>query len=50
VIALQGACGHAAAFGAVGQTLEEAWTLTEAALDAANVEGTWRPLWATRSP
>ena len=33
---LQGGCAHAAAFGALeGQTLEEAWTLIETALDAA---------------
>ena len=33
---LQGGCAHAAAFGALeGQTLEEAWALIGAALDAA---------------
>ena len=33
---LQGACAHAAAFGELeGQTIEEAWALLEAALDAA---------------
>ena len=38
---LQGGCEHAAAFGEVaGQTLDEAWTLIEAAVDAASVEGT----------
>jgi hypothetical protein len=32
---LQGGCAHADAFGALeGQTLEEAWALIEAALDA----------------
>ena len=37
---LQGGCEHAAAFGELeGQTLEEAWTLIEAAVDAASVEG-----------
>jgi hypothetical protein len=36
---LQGACEHAAAFGELeGQTLEEAWTLIEAALDVASGE------------
>ena len=36
VVDVQGACEHAVAFGELeGQTLEEAWTLTEAALDAA---------------
>jgi hypothetical protein len=36
---LQGHCAHAAAFGALeGQTLEEAWTLIEAALEAAGGE------------
>ena len=40
VMGLQGGCEHAAAFGEVaGQTLEEAWTLIEAAVDAASVEG-----------
>lgn len=34
---LQGGCAHVAAFCALeGQTLEEAWTLIEAALDAAD--------------
>ena len=33
---LPGGCEHAAAFGELGQTLEEAWTLIEAALDAAS--------------
>ena len=38
---LQGGCEHAAAFGELeAQTLEEAWTLIEAAVDAASVEGT----------
>ena len=33
---LQGGCAHATAFGGLeGQTLEEAWTLIEAALDAS---------------
>jgi hypothetical protein len=33
---LQGDCTHAAAFGALeGQTLDEAWALIEAALDAS---------------
>ena len=33
---LQGGCAHAAGFGALeGQTLKEAWTLIEAALDAS---------------
>jgi hypothetical protein len=37
---VQGACAHAAAFGALeAQTLEEAWTLTAAALEAADGEG-----------
>jgi hypothetical protein len=36
---LQGAWAHAAAFGALEeQTLEEAWMLTEAALNAADDE------------
>jgi hypothetical protein len=36
---LQGRCAHAAASGALeGQTLEEAWTLVEAALYAAGGE------------
>ena len=36
VVDLRGPCAHAAAFGALeGQTLEEAWALTKAALDAA---------------
>jgi hypothetical protein len=36
---LQGACEHAAAFGELeGQTLEEAWTLIEVALDVASGE------------
>jgi hypothetical protein len=36
---LQGACEHAMAFGEVeGQTLDEAWTLIEAALAAASGE------------
>jgi hypothetical protein len=39
VVDLQGACVHAAAFGALAQPLEEAWTLTEAALEAADVDG-----------
>ena len=35
VVDVTGACEHAAAFGELeGQTLEETWTLTEAALDA----------------
>ena len=34
---LQGGCEHAATFGEVeGQTIEEAWMLIEAALDAAS--------------
>jgi hypothetical protein len=38
---LQGGCEHAAAFGELeGQTLEETWTLIEAAVSAASVEGT----------
>ena len=33
---LHGGCAHAAAFGALeGQTLEEAWALIDAALDAS---------------
>jgi hypothetical protein len=37
---VQGGCAHADAFGELdGQTLEEAWRLIEAALDAAIVEG-----------
>jgi hypothetical protein len=32
---LRGGCAHAAAFGELGQTLEEAWRLIEAALDAS---------------
>jgi hypothetical protein len=35
---LQGGCEHAAAFGELGQTLEEAWRLSEAALDVASGE------------
>jgi hypothetical protein len=35
---LQGGCVHAAAFGELGQTLKEAWTLIEAALEAAGGE------------
>jgi hypothetical protein len=35
VVDLQGACAHAVAFGALEQILGEAWTLTEAALEAA---------------
>jgi hypothetical protein len=31
---LHGDCAHAAAFRDLGQTIEEAWTLIEAALDA----------------
>ena len=39
VVDLQGTCAHAAAFGALEeQTLEEAWMLTEAALNAADGE------------
>ncbi len=39
LVDLQGACAHAAAFGALEeQTLEEAWMLTEAALNAADGE------------
>ena len=38
---LQGGCEHAAAFGELeGQTLEEAWRLIEAAVNAGSVEGT----------
>jgi hypothetical protein len=34
---LHGGCAHAAAFGELeGQTIEDAWTLIEAALDAAS--------------
>jgi xanthosine utilization system XapX-like protein len=39
VVGLQGRCVHAAAFGELAQPLEEAWTLTEAALEAADGEG-----------
>ena len=43
---LQGGCEHAAAFGELGQTLEEAWRLSEAALDVASGErgGTHYPI------
>jgi hypothetical protein len=37
---LQGGCEHADAFGELeGQTLEDAWTLIEAALDAPGARG-----------
>ena len=47
---LQGRCTHAAAFGALeGDTLEEAWGLIEAALDAAGGYDV-RPIDAPQSP
>jgi len=47
---LQGGCTHAAAFGALeGRTLEEAWALIEAALDAAGGYDV-RPIDAPQSP
>ena len=45
---LQGGCEHATAFGDLGQTIEEAWTLIEAALDATS--GAEIDEWQTQMP
>jgi hypothetical protein len=46
---LQGSFAHAMAFGEVGEPIEEAWALIEAALDAADSYDV-RPIDAPQSP